>query len=322
MDARANFFRQFATMLDAGIPISRGLEALSKASRGQLGRVAAQMRLRIDSGSTLTEAAQEHPKVFSALQVHLIRAGEASGKLDAMLLKMADAQESAARLKRQVIGRLVYPVILLHAGVIIPAGITWFTRGGAAALFQILAILVPVYVLAGVLAFLYRAGRSSEPGRHLVDSVVYHFPLLGGVVRKVGLARFARTFESLYSAGLGVVATISHAAEATGNAVMERRIKKAETAVRDGDDLAAALAGTGEFNPIVNSMFATGVESGKLHTILLKLAEQAEFDARTSIERAAKVIPGLLYGCLVLWIAIQIVVLGSQYVSSLNSFMP
>jgi type II secretory pathway component PulF len=86
--------------------------------------------------------------------------------------------------------------------------------------------------------------------------------------------------------------------------------------------LAVALAGTGAFNPIVNGMIATGVESGKLHTILLKLAEQAEFDAQTSIERAAKIIPGLIYGCLVVWIALQIVLLGSQYVSSLNSFMP
>jgi len=322
MDALANFYRQFATMLDAGLPLSRCLDALSKQSPGRLSRAASQMRQRIDSGWTLTEAAEELPRVFSPLRVNLIRAGETSGNLEGVFLKMADAQESSSRLRKQVIGKLIYPVILLHVGVVVPSVITGFFQDARAAVLQALTILVPAYLLVIFLVLIRRFGKATEPSRHFLDAILYHLPVIGGVVQKVGLARFARTFESLYSAGVGLPRALVCSAEATGNTVMERRIKRAEEAVRDGEDLAVALAGTRAFSPIVNNMIATGVESGKLDSILVKLTEHAEYEAQVSIERMAKVIPGLLYACLVIWIAMQIITIANQYVGALNQFIP
>ena len=320
-EARANLFRQFATMLDAGLPISRCLGILSQESYGKLSRAAVRMQQRIDAGWTLTDAAAEEPAVFSGLQVSHLKAAEASGHLDSVLLKMADAQEASSRLRRRFIGKLIYPAVLLHAAAIVPAVVTLFLGSTADALRQIAVILVPAYLLVFLLLLVRRVGGQLGPFRHLRDRVVCAIPVVGGTVRKIGLARFARTFESLHSAGLDIFESLKLSAEATGNAVMEWRLKKAEDALRNGQTLAAALEGTRAFSPMINGMIATGEESGKLDAMFAKIAEQAELDAQTSIDRMSKIIPGLIYLALVIWVGMQVVGMMGQYVNMVNDAM-
>lgn len=305
-------------MIEAGLPLSRCLTVLSKQSGRALGRMADQMRIRIDQGATLTEAAQEHPGVFSPLDINLLRAAEVSGDLGQVLLKMAETQENLSRLKKQFVSKMIYPVILLHAGILIPAGVTWFQRGGGPALAQVLGVLMPLYLVVGLALAAYRWGGRLSGFRIVLDTLFYYTPFLGGVVKKVGVARFARTFEALNGAGVSVLQAFPLAAEATGNHVLEQRIKQAEPALSAGQDLALAIIGTGAFSPMVNNMIATGVESGKLDAMLAKVSETTEFDARVSVDRLGKVIPGLIYAAIVFLIVRQIFQMAGQYSGAID----
>lgn len=327
-----NFCRQFATMVSAGLTISRALEVLSKEGYGRLRRVAASMRHEIASGSTLTDAASKHPRVFSKLHINMFRAGEKSGHLESVLYKMAETAENQAKLKKEIIGAMIYPTLLLHAGAVIPAFITWIladamkdmNKGAAAEpsanpVMLVAAILGPFYFLLFMVLFLSKYGGLVPPIKWLMDAVFYAIPFVGGTIRKIGIARFARTFDAIYSAGLSMVEAVGSGAEATGNAVMEFRLKKAQQGLLNGQPLAEAIADCGAFNPMVNSMIATGEESGKLEEMFEKICENAEFEAEMAIKRLSKVIPGLIYGCVAIWIGMLVINIFGNYVNMLNS---
>ena len=314
------FFRQFAVMINAGLPVIRCLEVLSEQFGGRLSRVALRMRERVSSGSTLTEAAQEHRGVFSPLAVNLIRAAEMSGHLDLVLQRLADSQENLSRMKRQFISKMIYPAILLHAGAVIPSVVTLFDKkkGSEAALIEVGQVLVPVYLVIIACFLIYKFSKIVPPARFFFDAVFYHVPIIGGMIRKVGVARFASTFEAMNSAGISVLEAVPMSAEATGNAVMEWKIKRAVPRLHDGEDLAIALAGTRAFSPMVNGMIATGAESGKLDTMLAKVSEHAELDARTSIDRMGTIVPGLIYALIAIYAGMKIISMMSGYVDMLK----
>ena len=312
------FFRQFAVMINAGLPVIRCLEVLSEQFGGRLSRVALRMRESVSSGSTLTEAAQEHRGVFSPLAVNLIRAAEMSGHLDLVLQRLADSQENLSRMKRQFISKMIYPAILLHAGAVIPSVVTWFNKGSEAALIEVGKVLVPVYLVIIACFLIYKFSKIVPPARFFFDAVFYHVPIIGGTIRKVGVARFASTFEAMNSAGISVLEAVPMSAEATGNAVMEWKIKRAVPRLHDGEDLAIALAGKRAFSPMVNGMIATGAERGKLDVMLAKVSEHAELDARTSIDRMGTIVPGLIYALIAIYAGMTIIRMMSGYVDMLK----
>ena len=327
-----NFCRQFATMVSAGLPISRALEVLSKEGYGRLGRVAGSMHDEIARGSTLTDAASQHPRVFSKLQINMFRAGEKSGHLESVLYKMAETAEKQAKLKKEIVGAMIYPTLLLHAGAIIPAFITWILADalkdmdkGAVPepstnpVMMVAAILGPFYFVLIMVLFLGKYGSLVPPIKWLMDAVFYAIPFVGGTIRKVGIARFARTFDAIYGAGLSVVEAVGYGAEATGNAIMEHKLKKAQQALLDGRPLAEAITDCGAFNPMINSMIATGEESGKLDEMFEKICENAEFEAEMAIKRLSKIIPGLIYACVAIWIGMLVIGIFGKYVNMLNT---
>lgn len=310
--------RQMATMIEAGIPISRCLNVLGSQSSGGLARAAARMKMRIDGGSNLTDAAREHPGIFSPVDLNLLQAGETSGKLGPILLKMADTHESRNRMKKQFVSRLIYPVLLLHAGVVIPAGVTWFQKSADAAVEQILGVLIPIYLVAAFLYAIYRWGGRLG-ARRVLDTIIYYTPVVGRVVHKLGVARFALTFEALYGSGINVFEVVPIAAAATGNTVMEEKIMRAMPALQAGQDLATAFISTGAFSPVVNAMIATGAEAGKLDAMLSKVKETAEYEAEMSLAMMSKVIPGIIYGLVALLMIKQIFMMAQSYSSGIDS---
>jgi len=327
-----NFCRQFATMVSAGLPISRALDVLSKKGYGSLGRVAASMHDEIARGSTLTDAASKHPRVFTKLHINMFRAGEKSGHLESILYKIAETAEKQAKLKKEIVGAMIYPTLLLHAGAIIPAFITWIladvlkdmNKGAAAEpstnpVLMVAAILGPFYFLVFMVLFLSKYGSLMPPVKWLMDAVFYAIPVVGGTIRKIGIARFARTFDAIYGAGLSMVEAVGSGAEATGNAIMEYKLKRAQAALLEGIPLSEAITDCGAFNPMVNSMIATGEESGKLEEMFEKICENAEFEAEMAIKRLSKVIPGLIYACVVIWIGTLVLGVFGKYVDMLNS---
>ena len=317
-DSFPNYLRNFATMMTAGLTVSKALDVLSRQSGGRLARVSADMHNRIDGGSTLSGAASHHPKVFSTLHVHLLNAAERSGHLDHVLQTMAQAAESAEKLKKEIVSALIYPTILLHAGACVPAIVTWFNSGTDAAMKQIASVLIPLYGCVFAIWLIYKLGNVARPIRWILDTAFYNIPVLGGTIRQVGLARFSRTFHALYSSGLGMPEAVVAGAGATGNALMEYKLKRAESRLLDGETLTDSIAATGVFSPMVVGMIATGEESGKLDEMFEKICENADFEAAVRIKRLAKVVPGLIYAVIAIWVGMLIIRMFSGQVQMIN----
>lgn len=317
--ARTAFLRNWAVMIDAGLSISHCLETLARQHKGRLARAARRMQERIEGGATLAEAAEEHPHMFSQLEITLLRAGEVSGSLDRVLLRLADRQEARGGMIKRLITKLIYPAILLHAAILLPGFTAWFQ--GQSPLSVLLQVMRPLGVIYGVLIcawLIYRHGDSVKPLRRSLDFFLYHIPIIGGLIRNTGTARFARTFAALYNAGVSVLDALPMAAKATGNAVMERRILAALPTVQEGKSFSEAMSASRAFGPVIDNMLAVGEESGKLDEMLDKIAENADLDAQTSLERMGTIIPLIIYGVIALYVAMTIIHMFTDVMGSLQ----
>lgn len=319
----ANFYHQLATMLEAGMPVVRSLEALTQQGGGYQRRLCQHLRQAVERGDTLSEAAARMPGEFPALHVNLMRAGERSGRLCDVLAMIGNTVEGMGRLRSQLLVRLIYPGIVLHAAIAIRAVVALFlpNEGAAVALGYLVKGFGPLYcvIIGGI--FFWRLSRRAPLLRLLVDGVAYHFPVIGGVVRNLSVARFAQAFEALYAAGVGTPEAMQLSAKASGNAIIEGKLERAVPALKAGRDLAETIAATGAFSAIINGMIATGVESGKLDQMLAKVRETAEFDAHTSIKRLGVILPLIVYFLVVCWVVSLIFSMIGGYLSELNKLM-
>jgi len=316
--ALATFYRQLATMQDAGLPAARCLTVLTEQGSGVARRLAARLLVEVRAGRSLTDAMARHPRVFPAFHVHLLAAGERCGKLDALLVRLAVELEQGARLRGELLTRSLYPLIVLHLAVLIQSVVTYFQRGVGPAAQQLATGFVLLYGAAATVWLLWRLVRDIPPLRLVLDSVLYHIPILHGVLHHLGTARFARIAEAMYTAGLGMPESIETAALASGNAVLQRRLRRAVPMVRAGGNAAQALAATGAFTPLVNGLIHTGAESGRLDDMLRRVAEQSEFEAGVAIERLGKFIPVLAYLLIMAWVASLVMSLFSGYIEMIN----
>ncbi len=307
----ADFCRQLAVLLDAGMSVLRCLETLTRQGRRASRRLSASLVRDISRGLTLAEAAGARPGVFSPLHINLIRAGEQSGRLPETLEKLADSMDAVIRLKRRLIAGLLYPVIVLHLLALVMTAMKTFvkfTANGLQTGFYLtegllfaLYCLGPVYGLVIAIRILIRLGRHYWVIRFCLDALSWRLPLFGKLQRHLALARFARALEGLYAAGINMTQAVRMAAEAAGNEVFKRKISdKASSAVARGEDLAHALAATGAFEIDTISLLATGVESGRLDGMLLKIAEKAEHDAQARSKIISIVLPLLVFLLIVL----------------------
>jgi len=299
----SHFYRQLATLLDAGVQPGRALQILIDQRSGPARKVALKMQAAVREGHSFAECCRQSPGVFPPLHVLLIEAGELSGRLDVMLVRLADTLDQAARLRGELVTRLLYPALVLHVAVGVQAIVKLFLESGMAALRQAALGFGLIYGCALAIWLAWKLIQR-VPALHLfVSAVAYYTPVLHGVLHSIGTARFARTCEALYHAGIPMPKTIQTAAEASGNIVLQRQILRAVPIVREGGNAAEALSSTGAFSPTVASMLHTGSESGRLDAMLLRIADQAELQANTSLERLGKVIPVILYLFVAAWVA-------------------
>ncbi len=307
--ALANFYRQFATMVDAGLPVNRILTILAQQNTGATRRLARLLEPHVKQGTSLSEAMTHHPRLFTPLHLQLVKAGEASGQLDRTMIRLADSLEKGARLRVAVVIRLIYPVIVIHVAILAKVVIAFFYQGLKAALISLGLALGIVYgvVIGGWL--LYKLCRAIPATRALMDALAFHTPVLRGIIRHTGTARFARTAEALYSSGHNITHTLGAAAEATGNTFMTSRLRRAVPVAKEGDSVAIALSTCGVFTPMVNGMIQTGVESGRLDQMLLKVAENAEHSAEQAVNILGIVLPILVTFGVMIWVAFMIVMI-------------
>ncbi|MCB9646850.1 MAG: type II secretion system F family protein [Deltaproteobacteria bacterium] len=321
------FTRQFATMIDAGLPLVQCLEILgSQQANVHFQKVITTVKNDVESGSTLADALAKHSKVFDDLYVNLVAAGEVGGILDTILNRLATYMEKNLKLIRQVKGAMVYPsAVLLVAGVVtavllifvIPVFEKMFRDFGGAlpAPTQFVidlsnglrAQILPV-ALGLVVAFVvYRAIGRTPKGRLIYDSIQLKLPVLGPLFRKVAVAKFTRTLGTMISSGVPILDALQITARSAGNKVVENAIMYTRERISEGRTMADPLAETAVFPAMVVQMIAVGESTGAMDTMLQKIADfyEEEVDAAVAalsalLEPLMMVILGVLLGGLII----------------------
>jgi type IV pilus assembly protein PilC len=294
------FTRQLSTLQDAGLPILRSLQILeSQQKPGLLKAIIGGVSDEVEGGGTLSDAMAKFPKAFDKLYVNMINAGEMGGVLDLILARLADFMEKAAKLKKKVIGAMIYPcvVITIAVGVVslimvvvIPKfeGIFRDFHTDLPAVTQLLLTISRwfanqygwAYVLVSPIVFiaLMKLIQLSQGGKYLVDAVKLKIPILGGILGKTAIARFTRTLGTLISAGVPILDAINITKETCGNEVYTRALAKVHDAIREGESMADPLRATKVCDAIVVNMIDVGEETGDLDKMLIKVADNYDSD--------------------------------------------
>jgi general secretion pathway protein F len=292
----AIFTRQLSTLLHAGVTLVEALTALvDQTEKERLKRIISDVKSRVNEGSSLADALAEHGRTFGNLYINMVRAGEASGALDAVLARLADFTEGQAKLRQKVVGTLIYPVIMTIIGsgilallmtVVVPkvtkifesmkVTLPWTTR-----LLIFVSntvadwwwLLLPAFIAAVVLA---RRWTRSPKGRPVWDRWVLEAPVFGSLIRMLALARFSRTLATLLKSGVPLLTAMDITKNVVSNGVLSAVVENARDAIREGESIAGPLKRSGEFPPLVHHMIAIGERSGQLEEMLLNVADSYE----------------------------------------------
>jgi type IV pilus assembly protein PilC len=287
------FTRQFATMIDAGLPLVQCLEILSRQmDKLVFKKILLEVKESVEAGQTFADSLRRHPKAFDELFVNLVAAGEVGGILDVILNRLAAYMEKAQKLKKKVKSAMTYPATVVGIAVIvisviliyvIPAFEEMFTDFGGAlpaptqmvinlsnfVQDYIIAIILSVAVLIYAVKRFYRTSK----GRALIDRYALKAPVFGTLLRKVAVAKFTRTLGTMVSSGVPILDGLEIVAKTAGNRTIEMAIYQVKQSISEGKTIAEPLEKSGVFPPMVCQMIAVGEQSGSIDTMLNKIAD-------------------------------------------------
>ena len=314
----AIFTRQFSVMIDAGLPLVQCLEILAQQQNNKyFQQTLMQVRQDVEEGSTLAAAMARHPKVFDNLYSNMVEAGETGGILDLILQRLSTFIEKIVKLKKDVISAMIYPaaVVLLAVAavavimiVVIPQFKTIFvgllgpgeelpiptqivTRTS-----EFIAGIGGLVVLGAIIAsvVLIRTYYKTENGRRRLDGMMLKLPILGGILRKIAVARFSRTLSTLLSSGVPILQSLDITARTAGNVVIEEAILKVRAGVERGESFVEPLQATEVFPHMVAQMIGIGEQTGALDAMLSKIADFYEQEVDSAIANLLTLIEPLL----------------------------
>lgn len=340
------FSRQLATMVNAGVPIVGALtilrEQASDSKRLQAALLDASKH--VEGGGTLADALARHPDIFSGVYVNMVRAGETGGILDEVLERLATQQEKDAEIVSKVRGAMIYPGVIATVTIVAFFFIMTVIVPKLAVIFESLGSTLPIYTrvllaisnfmvhfwyfLAGgivALAVAFIRFHKTDRGRHLIDRILVKLPVVGPIIIKVNVARFARTFGSLLSSGLAVIDALNATKSALGNSVFQDALTKIAAAVKNGKSISEPLRDSKIFPLIVSQMSMVGEETGKLDEILLKIADFYEREVDVVVASISSIIEPVLI--IVLGVMVGFIVLSvfgpiSQLNNTVQSYLP
>lgn len=333
------FTRQLSTIVNSGLPLLQGLDILAEQTEEpRFAKVIHSIGQEVESGGTFSESLRKFPRVFPDLYVSMVRAGEASGNLDGVLLQLADYMEATEELKRRIKSAMTYPVVAFSMIVLIAAGLIIWVVPQFAEIFNsfgkelpaptqflitLSAILRSFYafmVLAAFIGFIIalRLYGETSTGRLNIDRMKLRLPVFGKLLRKVAVSRFTRTLSTLTRSGVAILAALEIVERTSGNEVFARVIRNAADSVRNGETLAEPLTRSGEFPAMVTRMIGVGEKTGALETMLSKISDfydsevKAAVDGLTSmIEPILIMMMGLIVGGIVIALFMPILQLSS-----------
>ncbi|HSB80573.1 MAG TPA: type II secretion system F family protein [Candidatus Methylomirabilis sp.] len=287
------FTRQFATMIDAGLPLVQCLEILASQQENKVfKKTLMDIRQSVEGGSTFAAALKQHPKVFTSLYANMVEAGEAGGILDTILNRLAQYMEKAMGLKKKVKSAMVYPSTIITVAVVvvifllvfvIPTFKSMFEGFGATLplptqIILEMSRLVRLYFLYGVavivgLVFGIKWWYGTTGGKTAIDTFLLKTPVFGILIRKVAVAKFTRTLGTLISSGVAILDGLDITARTAGNKVVEAAVLKTRASISEGKTIAEPLKESGVFPPMVVQMIAVGEQTGALDAMLSKIAD-------------------------------------------------
>jgi len=298
------FTRQFATMVNAGLPLVQCLDVLGRQlDKPHFKKVVQTVTSDVEGGSTLAEALEKHPKIFSDLFVNMIAAGEAGGILDVILGRLAVFLEKADALQRKVKGAMTYPTIVLTVAggacifmlmFVIPVFAKMFSDFGGVLpaptrIVMNLSDFLKAYwwALGGgaaILTFIFKRYRATVNGKMVTDRLALRIPILGTVLRKSAVARFTRTLGTLIGSGVPILQGLEITAKTAGNAVIQKAIQDTAVSISQGDTIALPLKESGVFPPMVVQMISIGEQTGALDEMLSKIADFYDDEVDSAVE--------------------------------------
>ena len=312
------FARQLATMIDAGLPLVQGLDTLEQQAYDQnFTRIIKAVKEDVESGHSLSEALEKHPKVFNPLFVNLVRAGESSGTLAEIMDRIAKYLEYSEALRKKVKAAMMYPAVVSAMAVIItivllvkviPVFGTIYDSFDATlplptqmllTVSDLLRKYLPLVIAVFVgLIFLVRAYYRTDKGKLTLDKLKFRIPVFGELIKKVVLSRFSRTLGTLVRSGVPILRSLDIVAKSAGNYAIELAVQEASEKIKEGESIAPPLEETGIFTPMVVRMIAVGEKTGKLDLMLEKIADFFDDQVNTTLAGLTALIEPLLIGVL------------------------
>jgi type IV pilus assembly protein PilC len=289
------FTRQLATLIDAGLPLLRGLTVLAKQEKDLVlkGTIEA-LAEGVQGGSTFSESLAQHPKIFNKLYINMVKAGELGGVLELVLNRLAEFQEKAEKIKNKVVAAMFYPVVVIVIAMLILSFLLVFIVPKFQQIFHDMLGNKPLpaitqfvidasndvkynwYYILGIIVVVtvaYRIFAASKAGRIVLDRIQLYMPLFGDLTRKSSIARFSRTLGTLVTSGVPILQALNITRETAGNSVIADAVTKVHDSVKEGESIVQPLEASGVFPPMVISMIDVGEETGQLPEMLLKIAE-------------------------------------------------
>ena len=314
------FTRQLATLVDAGLPLLRGLRVLEKQERSPvLKKILGELATSIEGGSTFSEALAQHPRAFNKLFVNMVKAGELGGVLEVVLKRLAEFSEKAQKIKSKVKAALFYPSAVMIVAVGIMVLLLTFVVPKFKDVFAGMGVKMPgftLFVLAlsdviknnilatlggiAVLVVIFLLFIKTKFGRRLWDKFQLIMPAFGPVISKVAISRFTRTLGTLVSSGVPILQALTIVKETAGNVIIANAVVKIHESVKEGETITAPMEGSGVFPPMVVSMVDVGEQTGALPEMLLRIAD----DYDEQVDNAVAAMTSLLEPIMIVFLAV------------------
>jgi type IV pilus assembly protein PilC len=311
---RVIFSRQFSTMVNAGVPITKSLGILHEQTQSKrLKEAITDIAKRVQGGSTLANAMAEHTDIFSPIYINMVKAGETGGILDQVLDRLATQQEKDAEIVGKVRSAMIYPAVITAATLAAFVFLMTVIVPKLAVIFESLGSELPIYtkIMLAISKFMVTYGiflgialaagifglfryYKTPPGRHVIDTIALKLPILGPIVEKVNIARFARTFGSLLASGIPVLDALKATSSALSNSVFQDALASVAQQVKNGKSISDPIKASKHFPPIVAQMAAVGEETGQLDVILIKLADFYEKEVDAVVDGLTSIIEPIL----------------------------
>jgi type IV pilus assembly protein PilC len=297
------FTQQLATMLTTGLSLTAALNVLQMQSRTAMSKVIGEVQHDVEGGTSLAESLAKHPDVFSGVYIALVKAGEAAGKLDSVLQRLADTEEKRREFQSKIKGAMIYPIIILLAMIVVVIIMMVFVIPQLTEIYEDLGAELPlltrimIAVSKGMITFWWaivaivgggivtiKRWAATSRGMHAINEQILHLPMIGNIVMQVAMTEFTRTLSLLISAGISILEALTIVAKTSGNTVIRNALTKASLSVEKGVPLAASLASQQIFPPVMAQMVSVGEETGKLDDVLNKVSHYFESESEHQLK--------------------------------------